>query len=276
MGPATQFAGRETARTNLPASEVFSASNNSKQFVLDLFTNQNGTAMIRAHSLFAPGETSQSWLVLPDGSREQGLANENVFGNTGKETGICSWGWQLPEPFGTNSVDKALTQLRERWQGKMLSCPPGRPVTLFVLTNAAGLKVSGELLVNRTVSDLKEPAVAEVRLRNQIGLLLFVTSKVAPGYSLGILSAGTEGAHAHATLGRATSKYMDDTHCSWMWTDRGFDKEAAAKQVASLFAQGPLLVTNGQPRTVFSVTNAAGNVFAGQFDVRGPATQGGQ
>ena len=31
-----------------------------------------------------------------------------------------------------------------------------------------------------------------------------------------------------------------------------------------------MLVTNGQPRTVFSVTNASGKVYGGQFELRGP------
>ncbi|MBI3876753.1 MAG: protein kinase [Verrucomicrobia bacterium] len=246
-----------------------------KQFSLGLFTNQNGHATVNSQTMLAPGETLKSWLVHADGRREPAISLESVFGHGEIESGICGWSWRLPPPFDTNRTDEVVAQLLERWQGKLLSCPPGQSITLFALTNEFGARVSGELQFDRTTADPTKPAVAEVKLRNQMTSLLFFTSQVPAGYSLNIRSTGTEVHAAHSTLSRSFSKYSDDATCSWHWTDsdyRGDVSTTTAKQVLALFAQGPLLITNGQPRTVFSVTNASGSVYAGQFELRGPTT----
>lgn len=245
----------------------------AKQITFRQITNLNGHPYLTSHTLLAPGESFQGWLVLPDGSRERASSSESVFSHGGKESGICGWTWLLPSPFSTNHADEVVTQLRARWQDKLVACPPGQPVTMFTLTNEAGVKISGEVQFNRTTVDPDKPAVAEVRARNQMTSLLFFTSQVPDGFALRIRATGTEAHAAHPTLSRSSSKFSDDAHCSWHWMDfefRGELSAAAAKQMQALFAQGPLLVTNGQPRTVFSVTNAAGKVYSGQFELRGP------
>ncbi len=253
-----------------PAAKNAAPNLSLKQFSFTQFTNQVGWATVYAHSLLAPGETVQSWLVHTDGRREKAQFVESVFRHGVKESGICSWSWQLPPAFGSNRTDEVVTQLRARWQGKMLACPPGQPVTLFTLTNETGARVSGELQFDRLTAAPSKPAVAEVTLWNQPGPFLLLTSKVPAGYSLHIHSAGTEVDAAQSALSRTTTQSSDGTSCSWIWTDSGFDQEAAAKQTRALFAQGPLLVTNGQLRTAFSVTNTAGKIYVGQFELRGP------
>jgi serine/threonine protein kinase len=243
-----------------------------KQFVPTSFTNLQGAALMRTETPLGPGESAHAWLVHADGRRERAWTLEGLFYRAGLERTIRSWNWRLPAPFGTNQTDEVVAQLRERWQGRPMACPLGQPVTVFTLTNVAGLRVSGEVLFNRTSPDLAKPAVAEVRLQNQVKLLLFFTSQVPAGYSLHIRNGGTASQAAHSTLSRSSHNDADDATCSWLWTDAGFDKEAAAKQAAALFAQGPLLITNGQPRTVFSVTNATGEAYVGQFELRGPAS----
>ncbi|MEN9574299.1 MAG: hypothetical protein RL514_2154 [Verrucomicrobiota bacterium] len=242
-----------------------------KQITFTDFKNVNGSVWLTAKTTLGPGESFQSWLVLSDGTRELAMSNEGVYGHGGKESGISSWGWQFRAPVSSNEV---LTQLRERWDGKLFACPPGKPIPVFTLTNEAGLMFSGEVQFNRTTANPAQPAVAAVMGRSQMSFaaMLTFTSTVPDGYSLHVRATGSEAHSARLVLSRSASKYSTDAHCSWHWSDFEFAgvQSAAAKQVQTLFAQGPLLVTNGQPRTVFSVTNANGKVFAGQFELRGP------
>ena len=272
--PATKNMGANpTADPEAPTAPAGSELS-PKPFALEGFTNQLGYARMTTHTGFAPGESCQAWLVHADGRREEAGSLESVFYHGGKESCLCGWSWWLPPPFDANRADEVVTQLRERWQGRLLVCPPGQPITVFTLTNETGARVSGEVQFNRTEPDPTRAAVAEVRVRNQMGNLLFFTSKVPAGYSLHIRGAGTMIQTAHATLSRSSARYSTDETGSWMWTDREFRPEisaTAAAQMRALCARGPLLVTNGQPRTVFSVTNTAGDVFAGQFELRGPA-----
>lgn len=204
------------------------------------------------------------------------MSHEHVFNQGGHESGICSWGWQLgfAHPFSSNHTDEAVAQLHSRWDGRLLAFPPGQPVSVFTLTNESGLRVSGEVQFDRTFADPTKLAVAEVKVRNPVMSMLFFSSQVPDGYSLHIRIAGTERDTAHSVLTRSSSRFPSDSHCSWNWMGSdyitGGISSLAAKQMQTLFALGPLLVTNGRPRTVFSVTNAAGKVYAGQFELRGP------
>ncbi len=246
----------------------------AKQITFTDFKNLSGSVWLNAKPTLGPGESFQAWLVLPDGTRELAMCNENVFSHGGRETGISGWGWQFQAPFSSNRTDEVVTQLRERWYGKNLACPPGQPVTVFTLTNEAGLKISGEVQFNRTTTDPAQPAVAAVMARSQMpfGSMLRFTSTVPDGHSLHVRATGTETHAAHPVLSRSASKYSTDAHCSWHWTDYEFTgmQSAAARQMQALFDKGPLLVTNGQPRTLFSVTNANGKIYSGQFELRGP------
>jgi len=238
---------------------------------LTLFTNQNGHAMVNSHVQLAPGETIHAWLIHPDGRREPATSVLSVFGHGDQESGICNWSWPVPPPFKANRTDEIVTQLRERWDGQLLVCPTDLPVNVFTITNAAGLRLAGELQFNRTFPHPTSPAVAEIHLRQSMGLLLFFRDTPPAGYSLRLRSGGTEGDQAHSTLSHSASANLSDTTASWHWTDPGFEsaKAIAAKQVADLFATGSFRITNGHPRTLFAVTNAAGKSYVGQMELRG-------
>lgn len=241
-----------------------------KEFELVGFTNQVGWISVRANILLQPGESCRAWMMQPDGTREQQANSlENIFGNAEQETGICSWSWQLPESIGTNRTDEVVEQMRQRWEGRSVVLHPGLPLTLFVVTNQAGERVTGELRLDRTIRDTTKLAVAEVRLRTQNHPLLFLSTKVPSGYSLHMRSGGTELGLAHRTLTRQSGRYGEECYGSWFWLGEGFDSSAMGAQLARLFGEGGVvLVTNGQPRTAFSVTNASGHVFSGLFELR--------
>ncbi|PAW77319.1 MAG: hypothetical protein B9S33_20250, partial [Pedosphaera sp. Tous-C6FEB] len=268
QAPATATNAPTKATPAKPAPDL-----SAKQITFQLFTNLNGHVYLTSHTLLAPGESFQGWLVLPDGARELAISSDSVFSHGSRESGISSWAWQFQAPFSSNRTDEVVAQLRERWDGKQLACPPGQPITVFTLTNESGLKTSGEVQFNRTTADPAQPAVAEVKVRNQLTGSVFFTSLVPAGHSLHIRATGTETHAAHPTLSRTSSKLSADSSCFWHWSDfeyRGALSAEAAKQMQALFAKGPLLVTNGQPRTVFSVTNTTGKVYSGQFELRGP------
>ena len=78
--------------------------------------------------------------------------------------------------------------------------------------------------------------MAKVRLRDQMGDLLFFTSKVSTHYSLHIRGAGTETSDAHVILSRSSSGEQR----SWMWGDTDYRSglsATAATQMRALFAR---------------------------------------
>lgn len=239
------------------------------EFELVGFTNQVGWISVRANILLQSGESCRAWMMQPDGTREQQANSlETIFGNAERETGICSWSWQLPESIGTNRTDEVVEQMRQRWEGRPVVLHPGLPLTLFVVTNQAGGRVTGELRLDRTFRDATKPAVAEVRLRSQTHPLLFLSTKVPSGYSLHMRSAGTELGLAHRTLTRRSGRDGEEHYGSWFWVGEGFDSSAMGRQLAGFFKDQVVWVTNGQPRTAFSVTNASGRVYSGLFELR--------
>jgi len=233
------------------------------------FTNQVGWISVRANILLQSGESCRAWMMQADGTREQQANSlETIFGNAERETGICSWSWQLPESIGTNRTDEVVEQMRQRWEGRPVVLHPGLPLTLFVVTNQAGGRVTGELRLDRTIRDTTKPAVAEVRLRSQTHPLLFLSTKVPSGYSLHMRSAGTELGLAHRTLTRQSGRYGEEHYGSWFWVGEGFDSSAMGRQLAGFFKDQVVWVTNGQPRTAFSMTNANGSVYTGILELR--------
>ncbi|MFN9956312.1 MAG: hypothetical protein ACK55I_24710, partial [bacterium] len=126
----------------------------------------------------------------------------------------------------------------------------------------------------RTLPEDRGPTMATVWLKqlpvsagNEISLI--GSTSVPPGHALrprlGGSQLGQGSLHWRAYLFRE-SIHLD---ASLFWRPRhglqgssNFDSAPALKQLEALAAAGPLLVTNGHPRTLFAVTNALGESYS--------------
>ena len=245
----------------------------SKEFSLQSITNLSGWVHVTAPMLLAPGETFRASLVYSDGTPDEpGNSLESIFGNGERETGLCSWSWRLPESVGVERTDEVVERMKLQWAGKTLVMVPGLPFTLFVVTNRAGVRVSGELRLERSEPDAAKPAIAEVKQLDLLptlnSALVFLQVSTPPGHSLHFRCGGTELASSNRNLSRTSGKYEDRTHGSWFWLGPGWDPHQAQAGIRRFFQEQPLRVTNGFPRTVFSVTNDVGAVYTGLLELR--------
>ena len=180
--------------------------------------------------------------------------------------------FHLPESFIGFKLP-LIGELRPKLEGRTLRLPEGQPMTLFGLTNRDGSWLNGGLTFHRTLPDHRKPAVATVQLASQSSLTSYAinanwTANVPPGYALELRPGGSEAKSSHVscfpTVGPESVAFWIIFH--WLpfreGQPNGFDSALALKQLESLAAAGPLLVTNGHPRTLFAYTNALGESYS--------------
>ena len=245
----------------------------SKQLSFQSFTNLAGWVSVTAPILLAPGETFRAWSVYSDGTPDEpGNSLESIFGHAERERGLCNWSWRLPESVGLERTDEVVERMKSQWAGKTIVMTPGLPFTLFVVTNLAGVRVSGELRLERSEPDASTPAIAEVKQLDLLptinSALVFLQVSTPPGHSLHFLCGGTELDLSHRVLSRSSGKDEDRTHGNWFWFGSGWDPNRAQAGIRRFFQEQPQRVTNGFPRTVFSVTNDVGAVYTGLLELR--------
>jgi hypothetical protein len=94
------------------------------------------------------------------------------------------------------------------------------------------------------------------------------TANVASGYALELRPGGSEAKNGSVSSTTIVGKESVDFdgHSHFYSVRKGevvfFDSAPALKQLEALAANGPLLVTNGHPRTLFAVTNALGESYS--------------
>ena len=218
-----------------------------------------------------PGETLVALTKLPDGRIEINPAN--VFlSRWPTETRIgTSLTWYFPDYFGAHELESAAFQLRRNIQGRPIRLTPGEPLTLFSMTNQFGDALSGYLEFQRFVPDRPAPderVHASVTLTTWIPAFYsgaYYSANVPPGYRL----LATASPSRHET----TSIHGTNGSSSWSLT-QGFltsrGQDAMARQLEDLAKHGPVQVFLGEPRLLFSLTNDAGAVYRGFFELVGP------
>lgn len=245
-----------------------------KEIIFDGVTNITSSLdpYCTSRTPFRPGESLEVWTKRSDGQRESKQEQPSNFLDGERHRQFLGMFFILPENF--EGFGPALTEeLRFRLAGRTLRLPEGQPLTLFGLTNADGSWCAGGLTFRRTLPEGREPAVAAVRLTNQrplgnASITADWSASVPRGHALALRSGGSEGQKANITWNESGGRESISFRCHWFWMQRsvhpgsGFDDALALKQLESLAAAGPLLVTNGHPRTLFAVTNALGESYS--------------
>lgn len=260
----------------LPLPLRFEGSDPSafKDVVLKGFTNFAATIDpdCTTKTPFRPGESLEVWTQRSDGQRESKHQLPATYQWGEKRSQNLSMLFGLPERFIGFKLP-LIGELRPKLEGRTLRLPEGQPMTLFGLTNRDGSWLNGGLTFYRTLPDDHKPAVATVQLPRQSsaeGKIMSAnwTANVPSGYALELRPGGSEVKSSHVsffpTVGEESVAYW--IICHWVSFRKGqpilFDFTPALKQLEALAANGPLLVTNGHPRTLFAVTNALGESYS--------------
>jgi len=245
-----------------------------KDVVLEGFTNSAATIDpdCKTETPFRPGESLEVWTQRSDGQRESKHKGPSTSQNGERRRHSLLMLFGLPESFIGFKLP-LIGELRPKLEGRTLRLPEGQPMTLFGLTNRDGSWLNGGLTFHRTLPDDREPAVATVRSKHQSSfgsgdITTEWTANVPSGYALELRAGGSEakngGVLSTTIVGKESVDFKGHSH--FYSFRKGevvfFDSAPALKQLEALAANGPLLVTNGHPRTLFAVTNALGESYS--------------
>jgi len=221
---------------------------------------------------FRPGESLEVWTQRSDGQRESKHKGPSTSQIGERRRHTLSMLFHLPESFIGFKLP-LIGELRPKLEGRTLRLPEGQPMTLFGLTNRDGSWLNGGLTFHRMLPDDRQPAVATLRSKHQSSfgggdITTEWTANVASGYALELRPGGSEAKNGSVSSTTIVGKESVDFdgHSHFYSVRKGevvfFDSAPALKQLEALAANGPLLVTNGHPRTLFAVTNALGESYS--------------
>ena len=245
-----------------------------KEIVLKEFKSFSTTIdpYCKTETLFRPGESLEVWTQRSDGQSESKHKRPSTSQNGERRSQTLLMLFGLPESFIGFKLP-LIGELRPKLEGRTLRLPEGQPMTLFGLTNSDGSWLNGGLTFHRTLPDDREPAVATVRSKHQSSfgsgdITTEWTANVPSGYALELRAGGSEakngGVLSTTIVGKESVDFEGHSH--FYSVRKGevvfFDSAPALKQLEALAANGPLLVTNGHPRTLFAVTNALGDSYS--------------
>ncbi len=279
------FAGNEQATSSV----VDVQSGLTKSTVFLTATNHSGAINLMSSTPHLPGEVIQPVIRFEDGSVEAGsFASFSTKRTEGPEFNSISLAWQPFPALAPELELAALAQIRERWASNDLVLTPGQSTRVFTVINAKGMQVYGEVDFKRVTHRENGAKLSFGKATGFPGFVsaLFYSSVVPEGCQLvvrGQFPKSLKGeAHSHLSWTRFGS------NGGLTWFLRGGGKNAdgrtvdserqseisqltgeAARQMNQLMSREPLEVRLGQSIQAFSVTNSAGEVFSGSFELVG-------
>jgi len=249
-------------------NELLNASNNLR------------VVRVRTDSTLIPGETLVALSTLPDGRTDEAGSTSFFIHRRANSVQTSSYfSWSLGDSFSPEDFESAATQVRQNKTGRPIELASGKSVELFTVTNKVGGIARGFLRFERFVPGATRGSAeagtdrqATVRLRSYGGgLLAFYTASVPRGYLLEATDNSSELGEGEAYT--SINNGPAGSTSSW-FPPRSFTHEQqreAVAQLQRLAEEGPLRVVHGQPRQLFSITNKAGEVYRGSFELVGPA-----
>jgi hypothetical protein len=239
-------------------------------------SDAGGEISAYTETLILPGEMLLPYEQSLNGETYDGFSEltRHRFGK--KVTSGVYLIWQLPNSF-INQKTRATDQLKQPGN-KALELSSGVPHVLFALTNGLGEVFNGLL-------EFRSPAPAADRdgkVRTTVSLLsdqekrtnvvrLYQLVAVPPGYELD--ATGSMPPPASQSVDTAITAFGSSQPGRFTWSlpaSFGSNEVAAANaQLERVARRGPLDVDLGEPRTVFSVTNAEHEIYVGRLELFG-------
>ncbi len=248
--------------------------------------NEIRTVSVRTDTQLLPGEQLIALRLNPDGRSEPGSVSFSVHRRRDSFSTTTFLTWFVPDSFSPALMEQAASQIRRECSDRPLRVGDDEIRPLFSITNSAGGVLAGLMQFQREVpivastadggaGDPRPEVKAIVRVRPQSRHgLLFYTATVPPGYRLEATVGGSEPVEGDSHTSMALSGRAPDYHCSWR-APAAFkpdELQLADQQVQELALRGPLSVLPGKPLRVFVVTNRAGEVFEGRFELLTPGS----
>jgi serine/threonine protein kinase len=277
-----QPAVRERQQTGAARSTAPTPAQPGKTLVLRNATNAAQNILLETASALLAGETLVTLTELPDGRMETNPAGLYIIHRPDGTRVVPSFRWSLPEYFGAHEDESVVLQLRRNIAKGPILLNPGEPLRLFSVTNQFGDALSGYLEFRRFEArppgDSTGPEArihGSVTLKPPISFLLsrvWFSASVPPGY---IIQATASPSRLESTS--FNSKDLAWCYASWSSPEafHGTLLKDTTRQLEQLAKQGPIQVYLGEPRQVFAVTNEAGEVYRGFFELVGPPAAAG-
>jgi len=240
-------------------------------------SNDVRTVTVWTDSTLSPDEMVLARQTLADGRNLNSMTDLFVVESQGKVGTSCGFSWFFSNAFGKAEADAAVAQIQETKSERPLVLTVGKPLELFSVTNRYGGIFKGYLEFTNPVPGpmaAGAKAQATARLRPYAGSLAFYTAIVPPGYRLQGTDNSADFGEGRAYTG-ITGYGSTDCHTSWS-PPRSFNygqTEAIAIQLQHLAAQGSVPVVFGKPLQAFAITNTAGEIYKGFFELVGPDKQ---
>ena len=249
-----------------------------------------------------PGETLSALVKLGDGQLIDQSSQLFVNWAPDKFGTSCAFTWWFGNPnfarqFGLAEADAAVGQLNNL-SGKPVGLVCGNPLKLFSVTNGSGEMMAGYIEFKRTlpepsVSDAKPQAIVHIRRFTAFSPTLNYDVKLPPGYALRATAnqgrVYTQIAKMPPTIGEYRSSWSDISVPKPLFlkpgqspqfqlpppprfptpAEREAQRAALEAQFQALQDLGPIPVVLGEPKLMFSTTNAAGEVYQGFLELVG-------
>jgi hypothetical protein len=255
-------------------------------------------------SALLPGESLQAWIKLPNARIEE--ANTSLTIRCPADDVHTTWllNYIFPDAFGSEAAEVALAQLDQNVTQHPVVLMPGERFELFAVTNKAGDLLVGYAEFRRSLFERPEASAgssAKVQatvsnlhfrytfpLSNALGIQVpefdYAVS-VPPGCAL---RATVNHGSASTFVSRNQNHTLWETRWLPAFPPVAFESSLAVldlqkqvrvkqsefdEQLRRLKDGGPIQVALGQPKTLFSVTNSAGEPFQGFFELVGSVAE---
>ncbi len=253
----------------------------TKTIILTRATNQlvgtttdTRTVNVWSDSTLQPDEQLRALVKLPDGRITEASTSLFISRRLRKADASSgfSWFFKEAEGFGAAEAAAATAQLSELATERPLALQSSVPLKVFSVTNRFGAMLSGYVEFQRVVPqslELGQKTEAAVRLRSCARLLAFYKADMPAGYRLQATDNSLEfgEGRAYTAINNSTDRFS-----SWS-APSGFndeEQETGAAQLKKIAERNPIQVVLGEPRELFSITNNAGEIYKGFFELVGP------
>ncbi len=239
------------------------------------------SVMVTTDSELPLGDYLVGLLKRPDGRVEELPATMNIYAGSGR-TRVRTMKhvlWPLSQ-FESNRVREVAAEMRARVDGRVIELVPDGRAPVFRATNDYGNMTEGFVALRSqrfSATDLPPVSVSIVSVPQHWGPFLSVSLRISapPGYlpnAVGVLGDGTE----LETSTSINAGGLVGASCYWYYPQefQPGDIKEITRQLESTKVTSPngIRILPGQRVPMFSVTNQAGIVFRGYFEL--PAIAG--
>lgn len=254
-----------------------------RKVLLNIPTLENDSyhsLMVTTDSELPVGDYLVGLLQRADGQIEEHPATTIIYSGWGRTREMRHILWSMGQ-FGSNRVREFAAGMRASLDGRVVELTSGRRVPVFSVTNDQGGTVAGFLILRSHRLPATGPtpvSVSIVDVPQHWVHFLSVKLRVSapPGYmplAVGLMGDGSP-LETHTSI---SGDGKSDAGCYWYLPPEfaADDVQEVIRQLVATKVTSPngIVVPSDQRVPVFSVTNKAGVIFRGYFEMRKSAIE---